>query len=307
MNKPKVIVLILSYNGKQLLDDSISSYLENEYSNFEVVVIDNGSTDGTKEYVEGKWPEVFVLRTQENLKYSGGFNFGLDYAFNKEKADYVLITNNDVKADRNVIPELVKVAETDSSIGFVTGKVYFHDQPKILQSTGKYADLKYWRGGHRAGKEKDVGQFDIVEKIDWCDDIFWLVNRNLYLKTKGYDTEFQFQGEDFDWQVRAKEIGYSIYYTPFAKIWHKESITIGKTSSFKAYYDARNPLIVHLKYRKPKEVQIYMRRQIKFQIKSSVKYLLKLKLSHFMATWKGYFSALLWAKKNNKLTIKHFI
>jgi GT2 family glycosyltransferase len=307
MKKNKVIVLILSYNGKHLLEDSISSYLENEYSNFEVVVIDNGSTDNTKEYVEDKWPEVIVLRTENNLGYSGGFNFGLDFAFYKENADYVLITNNDVKADRNVIPELVKVAETDSSIGFVTGKVYFYDQPEILQSTGKYGDSKYWRGGHRSGREKDVGQFDKVEQIDWCDDIFWLVNRNLYLKTKGYDTEFQFQAEDFDWQVRAKEIGYSIYYTPFAKIWHKESMTIGKTSSFKTYYDARNPLIVHLKHRKPREVQIYMRRQIKFQIRSSIKYLLKLKFSYFTAIWSGYFSALFWARKNNKLTIKHFI
>lgn len=305
--KANIIVLILSYNGKALLDDSVSSYLANDYKNFKVVVIDNGSTDGTKEYVEEKWPEVFVLRTDENLRYSGGFNFGLDYAFNKEKADYVLITNNDVKADPRVISELIEVAQTDSSIGFVTGKVYFYEQPEILQSTGKFSDLKYWRGGHRGGKEKDVGQFNTIEQIDWCDDIFWLVNRNLYLKTNGYDTEFQFQGEDFDWQVRAKRMGYSIYYTPFAKIWHKESMTIGKTSPFKAYYDARNPLIVHLKYRKPEEVKPYMRRQLKSQIRASFKYLLKLKTSYFLAIWKGYFSALVWAKKNNLLTLKHFI
>ena len=70
MDIPKVIVLILSYNGKHLLEDSISSYLKNNYPNFEVVVIDNGSTDGTKEWVEKKFPQVKVLRTKKNLKYS---------------------------------------------------------------------------------------------------------------------------------------------------------------------------------------------------------------------------------------------
>ena len=81
---PKVIVLILSYNGKYLLQDSISSYLANNYTNFEVVVIDNGSNDGTQEWVAQHYPEVFVLRTEKNLAYSGGFNFGLDYAFNQK-------------------------------------------------------------------------------------------------------------------------------------------------------------------------------------------------------------------------------
>ena len=63
MDKNKVIVLILSYNGKHLLDDSISSYLENNYHNFKVIVIDNGSTDGTEEYVNTKWKDIKVLRT----------------------------------------------------------------------------------------------------------------------------------------------------------------------------------------------------------------------------------------------------
>jgi len=125
----KVIVLILSYNGKHLLEDGITSYFANDYPIFEIVIIDNGSTDGTKEWVEKNYTDVFVLRTEKNLGYSGGFNFGLDYAFNKKNADYVLITNNDVKADSKVISELVKVAVTDPIIGFVTGKVYYYDKP----------------------------------------------------------------------------------------------------------------------------------------------------------------------------------
>ena len=131
MEYPKVFVLVLSYNGKHLLEDSLSSYLENDYPNFEVVVIDNGSTDRTIEYVERCFPKSKVIRIEKNLGYSGGFNFGLDFAFNKNDADYALISNNDVKADKNVISELVKVAKTDEKIGFVTGKAYYYERPNV--------------------------------------------------------------------------------------------------------------------------------------------------------------------------------
>ena len=160
-NDPFVIVLILSYNGIKLLDDSISSYLKNSYSNFEVIVIDNGSIDGTKSFVEEKYTSVKVLRTDVNLAYSGGFNFGLNYAFNEREADYVLITNNDVYADRNALSELVKVARQDMKIGFVTGKVYFYDNPDVLQSVGKFECPIRWNGEHIGGYEKDIGKYPL--------------------------------------------------------------------------------------------------------------------------------------------------
>jgi len=302
---PRVIILILSYNGKHLLKDGISSYLANDYPNFEVVVIDNGSTDGTKEWVEQNYPGVFVLRTEKNLGYSGGFNLGLDYAFNKNNADYVLITNNDVKADSKVISELVIVAETDPMIGFVTGKVYYYDEPDLLQSVGYYEDELKWIGGHLGNKQKDTGQFDQIEERTFSDDIFMLVKKELYENTNGYDTNFQFQAEQFDWQIRAKKKGYKIYYTPKAKIWHKDSITIGKTSPFKIYYDVRNSLVVRLKHRDKK----YLRPYFKWYFKNMVgipfiKNLAKGKIKMSASIFNGFFSALAWGLKNKKIPFK---
>jgi hypothetical protein len=126
-NIPNVVVLVLTYNGKNLLYECLSSYLQNDYKNFEIVVIDNGSSDGTETYVRKKFPKVSLLRLEENRGYSGGFNFGLNYAVSEKKADYVLVTNNDVKVDKLLISELVNVAEKDEMIGFVTGKVYFYN------------------------------------------------------------------------------------------------------------------------------------------------------------------------------------
>lgn len=296
-----VIVLILSFNGRNLLRDSLASYLNNDYSNYEVVVIDNGSTDGTKEWVEANYPEVFVLRTEKNLKYSGGLNFGMQYAFGKQKADFALITNNDVKADQRIISELVNMANTDSKIAFTIGKVYYYDKPEVLQTVGKKYDSFLWNGGHIGQKEEDRGQYDAEEEREWCDDIYWLVTREIWEKTGGYDTEFAFQGEDFDWQVRAKQKGYKIMYTPKAKLWHKESFTIGKTSPFKAYFDARNPLIVHMRYRKRNEYMPVLRYKLRGNLYVTAKSLLRGRFYYVIKLWGGFFSALRWGLKHKKI------
>lgn len=302
----KIIVLILSYNGKHLLNESISSYLANDYPNFEVVVIDNGSTDGTKEWVEQNFPFVVVLRTEKNLGYSGGFNLGLDYAFNKKGADYVLITNNDVKADSKVISELVKVAETDDMIGFVTGKVYFYDKPNVLQTVGYIEDEIKWIAGHKGNNELDKGQYDEICELPFSDDIFILVKKKLYEIIGGYDVEFLFQGEQMDWQVRAKESGFKIYFTPHAKIWHKESMTIGKSSPFKIYYDTRNTLILKFKYKDDIFLRKYFKYYFKtFFLKPLIKNFLKLKFKYCFATLSGFISAMNWGIRNKRFKIKY--
>lgn len=244
MSNPFVYVLILSYNGKELLYESIPSYLSNNYSRFKVMVVDNGSTDHTEEFLKTNFPEVLCIRTEVNLGYSGGMNLGLEYAFKKEYVDYVLVSNNDVKADCNVIQELVKVALLDRMIGFVTGKVYYYSDPSRLQSVGKKFHPVRWNGGHIGNNEIDHGQYEIICERYFADDIFTLVSKHMFLETGGYDILFRFQGEEYDWQARAKKLGFKIFYTPHARIWHKESATIGKVSPIKLFYDARNPLLV---------------------------------------------------------------
>lgn len=307
MQHEQVIVLILSYNGKELLEDSITSYLANEYNNFEVVVLDNGSTDKTKEYVEKKWPQVKVLRTDQNLKYSGGFNFGLRYAFNEKNSDYVLITNNDVKVDKNIIQEVVNTAKKNKKVAFVTGKVYYHDTPNILQTCGREWDDKNWRGKDIGVGEEDIGSYDQERELPWCDDIFWLVSKDIYDKVGGYNTEFAFQAEDFEWQIRAKNAGYKIYYTPDAKLWHKESVTIGKTSPFKMYYNFRNPLIAHMMHRDYNDYKYYYRAKRKYLFILTAKTLINFRIKYTMKSWQGFFSALRWGIKNKRIKLTQII
>lgn len=306
MDKPKVTVLILSFNGKYLLEDSVSTYLANDYENFDVVIIDNGSDDGTKEYVENNFPTAKVIRLEKNRGYSGGFNFGLEYAFKQNNSEYVLVTNNDVKADSQAVRQLVELAETDEKIGFVTGKVYYFDEPDTLQTVGKQEHPIFWNGGHIGNREKDNGQYDEICERYFADDIYTLVSKKLYIEVGAYDEDFRFQSEEYDWQARAKSKNYKIMYAPQAKIWHKDSMTIGKQSPFKAFFDARNPMLVIMKYKSPEFFKKYFWTHFKQNIlRGSLVRIKKGRFKVAWSIWKGFFSGISWGLKNKKLTRKH--
>ncbi len=306
---PLVAVLILSYNGKELLEESVASYLANDYPNHRVVVVDNGSRDGTADYVKERFPDALMLRIEDNRGYSGGFNVGLEYAFRDLGADYALVTNNDVKADSGVVSALVNVARQDESIGFVTGKVFYYDHPDILQTVGKSEDPVRWNGGSIGRGQKDEGQFEEIVERPFADDVFTLVSRPLYDAVGGYDPEFFLQCEEYDWQARAKSSGFRVMYTPHARIWHKESMTIGKTSPLKAFYDARNPMIVIMKHKSPEFFRAYVRAHfVRSILKGSVRILLRNgEARRAFNMWLGFFSALRWGFKHKKLGKSHFI
>jgi GT2 family glycosyltransferase len=254
------------------------------------------------------YPKVVCIQTSKNLGYSGGFNIGLKYAFEERKADFALITNNDVKVDSKVISMLVEAAVEDPLRGFITGKVYYFDHPDRLQSVGKYEHPLRWNGDHIGAKEIDKGQYNEASERFFIDDVFTLVRREVYIKLGGYDTTYFLQCEEYDWQARAKKLGYKFYYTPKAKIWHKESITLGKWSPRKAYYDARNPLIVIMRHKESRFFKHYFWwHTCNFIFLGSLRNAKHLRVVIVFKLWQGLFSAIRWGFQNKKLTWEHFI
>jgi len=230
MITPKVLVLILSYNGKRWLEGCLPTVLAMDYPNFETVVIDNGSSDDTQTLLRNTFPTVSVVTLQPNRGYAGGFNAGLGYAA-EHGAEFFLIMNNDTEIDRHALTALVVLASTRERAGFVTGKVYFHDRRDTFQSVGKKEDRITWVGSHIGYEEKDTGQYDETAERIFVDDIYTLVSRKMYDEIGGYDPQFYLHCEEFDWQLRAKKAGWKIYYTPSAKLWHHGSVTTGGVGS----------------------------------------------------------------------------
>ena len=248
MNALKVFVLILSYNGRKWLVDCLPSVLAMDYPNFETVVIDNGSSDGTQDFLRENFPQVQIVTLQPNRGYAGGFDAGLEYAAQRG-AEYFLVMNNDTEIDPHALTALVEAAQSQSQAGFVTGKVYFYDRREVFQSVGKKEDPLVWSGDYMGYEEKDSGQYDEIKERAFVDDVYILVHRKMYNEIGGYDPQFYLQYEELDWQLRAKKAGWKIYYTPEAKLWHRGSATTGGVGSpINNYFLERSLLIVIAKH-----------------------------------------------------------
>ena len=134
---PKVSIIILSWNRKDVLRACVNSVLEIDYTNYKIIVVDNASTDRSAHELPLSFPSVKFIRNKENLGYAGGNNAGIRYAV-KKGTDYILLLNDDVIVDSDFLTELVKVAESDSRIGMVGPKTLCFEEPsKLYQSHGK--------------------------------------------------------------------------------------------------------------------------------------------------------------------------
>jgi len=293
---PKVVIVTLNWNGLHDTLECVESLFKCDYPPFEIVVVDNGSSDGSVRVLSQKYKErIKVIANQANLGYSQGMNRGLEYAFGDLNADYCLVMNNDTRADSGFIRALVDTALRHEDNGFVTGKVFYYDNPDILQTVGKKYHPLTLNGGHIGRNERDTGQYDTETELAFCDDIFWLVNRKVWEAVGGYDPEFFLQAEDFEWQIRAKKAGFKIYYSPNAKIWHKESMKLGKASPRKLFYDIRNPIIAVYKHQDREFCRKYFRYYLVNKvILPIIRNLLRLKLRNVLAIKTGFLSFLIW-------------
>lgn len=240
MEYPKVYVITLSFNRKEDTIECIESLRKMNYPYFKILVVENGSTDGSGQAIKDRYPDLEMVEIKRNIGYAKGFNTGIKYAF-MEGADYFLILNNDIIVDPEALTELVKTAQEDEEIGFVSGKVYYYNDPKRIQTVGRKTHPVYLVGDHVGYGEYDEGQYDEKKEYDFIDDVFLLVRRDVYEHVGGYDENFFFHWEETDWCARVRRAGYKIIYTPGAKIWHKGLLTTSNgMSPLALFYITRN-------------------------------------------------------------------
>ena len=240
---PKVFINTLNWNGKKDTLECVSSLKKITYPNYEIVIIDNGSHDGSVEAFRAAHPDVTILENGANLGYSLGFNAGLKYSY-EHGADYVLVLNNDTVVDPKVIDALVEVAESDARVGFVSGKVYYFDDPTRLQTAGRRNHPIFLVHELVGMGEIDQGQYDEIKDYDYLDDVYVLVSKQAYLDTGGFDANFFLYFEETDWCARIRKAGYRLVYTPHAKIWHKDGRSTGGNQGVNfTYYMARNQIL----------------------------------------------------------------
>jgi len=240
----KVFIIIVNWNGRLDTLECIESIKNNDYLNYEVVIIDNGS----KEKFQVTDSKIKVIYNKKNLGFSGGNNVGIKYAL-KNKADYVLFLNNDTIVSNNFLSKMVEIAEKDNKIGIIGPKIYFPNSKKIWFAGGKINWL-YNKGTMIGYDEIDNGQYDKpkIQETDYITGCCALIKKEVLEKIGLMPEEYFLYYEDTDWSLKAQKQGYKCVFTPEAIIWHKGSKSSIAESPSYIYYHIRNGLIMANKY-----------------------------------------------------------
>ncbi|MHB1481453.1 MAG: glycosyltransferase family 2 protein, partial [Bellilinea sp.] len=219
MTNKSVYVILLAWNHIEDTQEALLSFQQDEYLNKNIVLVDNGSSDGTSLIVKNEFKDVEIVRSEVNLGVSGGYNLGIEYAVS-QNADYILVANNDIATDRYMISKLVDALEMNLKAGIAMPKIYhYYGDRTRLWCTGAH-----WRKFPPTVKMTDFNRpdRDMGEEpfpIEYAPSCVLLITKRLIEEVGKFDTSYFFYFDDWDYSKRARQAGFNILFVPGAKMW----------------------------------------------------------------------------------------
>lgn len=243
---PKVAIIVLNYNGTADTLECLRSLAHCAYRNKMTIVVDNASADGAalEHAVKAEFPGVHFLPQNENAGFSGGNNAGIRHALEHE-SDFVLLLNNDTTVDPRFIDEMISVAKTETGVGIVGAKIYFHAEPDRIWFNG--AKFLWTDGGkHFQYGERDRDPQGLTSiPTHFVTGCAMLISRAVIEKIGLLEESFFMYYEDVDYCLRAQNAGFSLRVAQGAHVWHKVSRTAsGMGVPRRHYYHVRNALLL---------------------------------------------------------------
>ena len=236
---PNVYVVVINWNGRAFLQRCFDSLHDLDYTPVKLILVDNGSTDGSVEFVKQTYPDVRIIANPRNVGFCRGCNQGLRLAI-QDNVPYVVLLNNDTEVDKRWLSELVSVAEQNARVGALSSKILFLEHRNIINSTGLCCSIigNAW--------DRGIGQPD-GEPWNKQAKVLGASGGALFLRTDavrkvGLLPHFDIYLEDMDLSLRLWNAGYEILYVPTAVVYHHYSATMGIGANLwrKQYLNARN-------------------------------------------------------------------
>jgi GT2 family glycosyltransferase len=225
-DQPRVAIIVLSWNQQAVTLECLASLSHVTYPRYELLLVDNASTDGTPEAVRRAFPGAEVLALPENRLFAGGNNKGIRHALGRG-ADMVLLLNNDTEVAPDFLGHLVDRALSTPRCGMVSPKILYHGDPRRIWYAG--GEVSFWTGTlrHAGIREIDAGQHDAAGETGYATGCCVLVPRDAIEHAGMLDEAYRMYTEDADWSWRLRAAGFSIQYEPRARVWHKVSVSTG--------------------------------------------------------------------------------
>ncbi len=265
----KAAIITLNWRNPNDTIDCLNSLLKQDYPDFQIFVLENGSNDGSAKQME-EWgrirlgndffsatikeaeglffnQKIVLLKSNENLGFAGGNNLVIRTA-TRMGAKYVWLINNDTIQDKNSLTALVKAAQSGDKVGMVCSKVLFFERPDVIESVGStlIAPLGVFRHIRQGMKDSDMPS--MIVEIPYVYGCSFLVSAELINDVGFMDERYFLLREESDWSIRARKRGWKIYSAPASVVWHKVTRSIGKRSEIFFYYVTRNTLLFMKKH-----------------------------------------------------------
>ena len=245
--QPKVAIVILNYNTRSLLERYLDGVLATEYSNKEVWVVDNASTDDSVDYIQKHHSEsVKLLISPENYGYAGGYN----WALKQIEADYYVLLNSDVRVPSNWLKPLVEMALSDKTIAAIQPKILDAKDPEKFEyagASGGFLDkwgYPFCRGRIFDTLEKDSGQYNDPIEVFWATGACMFVKADAYHTAGMLDADFFAHMEEIDLCWRMQRMGYKVMVQPRSEVFHVGGGTLAEGSERKYFLNFRNNLVL---------------------------------------------------------------
>jgi GT2 family glycosyltransferase len=235
----RVAVVILNWNGRHFLERCLRSLEIQTFRDFEIVVVDNGSSDGSVPFLEEHFPQVRVIANEENQ----GFAAANNQAIRATDSEFVATLNNDTEAEPKWLEELLRAAEMNEQMGAYASKMLFAYRPGMINSAGIALDRAGIAWDWRGGEDDDPTEQEPVEVFGTCAGAA-LYRRDMLDDIGLFDTEFFAYLEDVDLAWRARWAGWRALFVPTARVLHFHSGTSREGSTFKNRLLGRNKVWV---------------------------------------------------------------
>ena len=235
----KVVVVVLNWCGEEDTAACVRSVLESDYPGMQVLLVDNGSPDGSGDRLRDAFPDVPYLQTGANLGYTGGNNRGFDWA-RAQGADHVVVLNNDTELDPRCLSWMVRAAESDPTVGGVAPHIHVHEAPERVWYAGGDLSLVRGAGLHRldGGGARRGGE--APQPVSFMTGCCFLLTRRALDAVQGFEESFFAYNEDTDLSWRLSQAGFRMVYEPRAVLTHKVGHRPEEPSPFQIVQRDRN-------------------------------------------------------------------
>ena len=240
---PSVSVVIVNFNGRELLRQCLLTLLDTDYPNYDVVVVDNASTDGSLAEIEasfGSNPLITIVENSENLGHSEGCNIGAKMT----KGQYIVFVDSDIEfEEKNWLWELANVMENDKKVGLAQAKIVLSENKHCLDYVCVAVDaLGTWAANYGSKEEMHKEKFEILAASSGC----CIARRDVFNQVGGFDADYFIYDDDTDLSLRARLLGYRVMFVPSAVVIHRGGLLRG-VSGMMLYYSSKNRLNTVLK------------------------------------------------------------